>query len=358
LFHHFGTAGRGQVTTSVWSNTVSKIATSNDIAEIDKAFTLTFTFADNSKPIGCGIKIDWGDGKTDRLRFGDGQQVLPPYTIEHTYKTAGQFKLQINGDLISRGLKTVFGCEVKKEGTLTVYDPIEVARLAQEKSEADKRRREQAEAQQLANQALLAKASIKSCDQFVEVFKQRYEFAYDWPNLNCVVSSENESAFKIVANNPRRSGIDAYNRFYYQPKTETVFHEGARYNKTLRVANFIDVQKATDMNAGGDIELKNLPPSQQQQVCSKINNAASSIILEHEFRITAGFEVAEIAKAGNWEFTIMKTDKSCAIKFDVAGTYQGTSHRKSVTCGIGSVSKRGDNYQVISVDVSAGNRCR
>ena len=381
-----------------WANTVTKIAASSDNAEIDKVFTLTFTFADNSKPIACGMKIDWGDGKTDRLRFGDGQQVLPPYTIEHTYTSAGQYKLQINGDLISRGLKTVFGCDVKREGALTVFDPIEVARQAQEKAALEKTKLEQLQAQQIANQArlakeseerakreadnqvrlakdaeerakreadliskmktLLAKASIKSCDQFIDAFKQRYQFAYDWPVLNCVISNENDGAFKIVAHNPSRSGNFAYNRFYYQPQTETVLQEAASYSATLRAANFIDVKKATDMNAEGEIELRNLPFNQQQQVCSKINNAATNVIIDHDFRIAAGYEVAEIAKAGNWEFNIIKTEKNCAIRFDVAGTFQGNSHRKSVTCGIGKVIKRGNNFQVLTVDVYSGNRCR
>lgn len=368
------------VSCSSWANPVAKITTSTEPAEIDKPFVLSFTFADNSKPVACGMKIDWGDGKVERLRFGEGQQVLPPYVIEHSYTSTGQFKIQINGDLISRGLKTVLGCDVKKEGVLTVVDPKEVERLAQEKVALERTRREQAEAQQIVNQArlakeaeerakreadflasmktLLAKASIKSCDQFIEVFKQRYQFAYDWPVLNCAVSNENEAAFKITAHNPKRNGVYAYSHFYYQPKTETVLHEGARSNTTLRVSNFVDIQKATDMNAGGEIELRNLPPSQQQQVCNKINNATQMIILDHDFRITAGYQVAEIAKAGNWEFNIIKTEKSCAIRFDVSGIYEGSSYRKSVTCGIGTVVKRNENFQVTGLDVNVGNRCR
>lgn len=383
------------------ANTVARITASSERPEISKPFTLSLEFSREQGQVACGLVIDWGDGSIERFRVGEGLQVQPPYKLQHTYTAVGQFKLQVYGEAIIRGLRSVVACDVRREGTVTVIDPIEEARRAEERAraESESKAKAEAEAQARATQAevearlrkereeaqrleaaaraakqaeerakreaeilanmknLLAKASVKSCDQFLDVFKQRYEFAYDWPILSCSLTSENDAAFKITAHNPRRSGINAYNYFYYQPKTETVFQEAARGTSTLRVSSFVDVNKATDMNASGEIELKNIPPTQQAQVCSRIKSVSTDIVMQHDFRIAAGYEVAEIAKNGGWDFDVIKTNQGCVLRFSVAGAYRGSSYQKTLTCAIGSFRRRADGFFMItSIDVMG--RCR
>lgn len=91
---------------------------------------------------------------------------------------------------------------------------------------------------------LPAKASIKSCEQFLKVFSSRYKYAYDWPENSCEETSENDAAFVITGRNPTRQYPYNVSQYWYQPKTETVLY--TRPNKTgetLRVSDFLDASK-------------------------------------------------------------------------------------------------------------------
>ena len=382
----------------VKAGVVSKIEISENQIEKDKEIAITLQFANSSSAIACGIQVDWGDGKVERFRVGEGQQVPPPYKLNHAYSTPNTYKIRINGELLIRGLRSLAPCEVKREGTITVVDPIELAkqnelkaaaeseRLAKSQAEAQERQirqaqlaiqaeeqrklqearqaqlaaqaEEQRRKQQSEIEASLRKASIKSCEQFIDAFKSRYRFAYDWPDLKCTFANEKEAAFVIAAYNQSRAqyGPSAYSKFYYQPKTETVLGISGRGSETIyNVKNFIDVSKASDMNASGEIALDNIPPEQIKIVCDKIDTVATNIVNQHEFRIGAGFEAAEVAKAGNWNFNIVSAPRNCSIRFSISGNYQGNSIRKTVSCKVGQVIKQtGDKYMATSVAFSGG----
>lgn len=364
----------------VKAGVISKIEISENQIEKDKEFSMTLHFAESAIPIACGLQIDWGDGKVERLRVGEGQQLPPPYKISHTYSIPNTYKLRISGEFLSRGLRSVLACEVKREGNLTVIDPVEVAKQNELKAIAESERiaKAQAEAQQrqirqaqMAAQAeeqrklkqseieiIIKKASIKTCEQFVDAFKSRYRYAYDWPDLKCNFAADNDAVFVIDAYNQSRAqyGASAYSKFYYQPKTETVLGVSGRGNQTIyNVRNFIDASKATDMNATGEIELDNLPQEQRKTVCDKIETVATNIVNQHEFRIAAGFEVAEVAKAGNWDFEIISRPQSCLVRFSVAGSFKGSSLRKNISCKVGKVIKKADGkFMATAVDFSGG----
>lgn len=387
------------------ANTVSNITPSAQTAEPNKPFSLTFTFAGNQASVGCGLVIDWGDGKIEKFRVGEGQQLLPPYTVEHTYTAPGDYKVKISGELIARGLRTVGPCDVKREGTVAVIDPIEAAKQAEAKAAAERERRERQEAEaqarkeraeaqraeaaaraakeaeertkreaeqaarmaeqkkahQAAMSTALSKSSIKTCEQFVDAFKSRYRYAYDWPELKCSTADDNDAAFLIQAYNPARAryGASAYSKFYYQPKSETVLGISGSGGRTIyNVKNFIDASKATDMNASGEIDWENLPPEQQKLVCNKLTSVGNNIVNQHEFRIAAGYEVAEVAKAGNWDFDVINTPQMCRLRFTVQGMYQGNSVRRTVSCGIGRILKKNDgSYMATAIEFSGGG-CR
>jgi uncharacterized protein YaiL (DUF2058 family) len=135
------------------ANTISKITASTQAAEPNKPFSLTFTFAGNPASVGCGLAIDWGDGKVEKFRVGEGQQLSPPYTVEHTYASPGEYKLRISGEAMARGLRSVLGCDVKREGTIAVIDPVEAAKQAEAKAAAE---RERLAKQEIENQRMAA----------------------------------------------------------------------------------------------------------------------------------------------------------------------------------------------------------
>jgi hypothetical protein len=307
--------------------------------------------------------------------------------------------VRINGEFLSRGLRSVLACEVKREGSITVVDPVEVAkqnelkaaaeserqaksqaeeqerqiRQAQLALEAEERRKvQQARQMQLAIQAeeqrklkqaeieiSLKKASIKSCEKFVDAFKSRYLYAYDWPNLKCTFASDKEAAFVIDASNPSRSGQSASRKFYYQPKTETVLSIGGGWGGDIvyNIKYFHDISKATDMNASGDIFLNNIPPEQIKLVCDKINAADAGVIIQHEFTIRAGYEAAEVAKNGNWNFSIQSRPRNCAINFNISGNFKGSSINKTVSCKVGTVVKKTDGKYMVKYVAFSGGAC-
>lgn len=210
----------------------------------------------------------------------------------------------------------------------------------------------------LKMKGLLAKASIKSCDQFLSAFRQRYENANFWANSTCEITTDNEAAFVITSLNPNANANPQYliKKFYYQPSTETVLTIHGPDKAKLRVANFLDVKIVTDMNSADEFNFRYIPPKQQSTVCSGIKSVSQMIIQQHDFRIAAGYEVAEIAKSGNWDFSVVKTGQSCMLKFNVQGQFNGNTYRKTVTCSIGDVIKRPDGYFVKFIDTVG--RCR
>jgi hypothetical protein len=132
---------------SAKAGVVSKLEVNENQLEVNKELILTLKFADSPSAIACGLSIDWGDGKIERFRVGEGQQIPPPYKINHLYSLPNKYKVRINGELLVRGLRSVPACDVKQEGTITVYDPVEMAKRAQEKAEAEKEQRARNEAE-------------------------------------------------------------------------------------------------------------------------------------------------------------------------------------------------------------------
>jgi len=200
--------------------------------------------------------------------------------------------------------------------------------------------------------AMLKKATYKTCEQFTLAFSKKYEYAYDWPNISCEFTSDNNAALVIKGYNPARNAPHSHAQWFYQPSSETVLYRaGSGRTSVLRANNFIDASLATDMNATGDIFLKNLPPNQQAQVCSRIKSVSNYVVDQHDFRIAAGYQVSEIAKQGNWDFKVIKSGSTCSLRINVDGSFQGTSYKKSLVCNVGQIVKQGDGFTVKYLEV-------
>ena len=167
----------------------------------------------------------------------------------------------------------------------------------------------------------------------------------------CQPGTDGESALVLRVSNPARRGGSAVATLSYQPQNETVVYQGGSGSATvLRASNFVDVKEPVDMNAPGEIKFKYLPLAQKKLVCQKITGVNKQLVREHTFRISAGFEAAEIAANGNWDWEIVESAQGCDLRIDVAGVYNGNSHRKTVRCPVGTIVKRSDsNYSVVNM---------
>ena len=67
----------------------------------------------------CGIEVFWGDGSSEKFRV-EKDAYKTGFTLEHQYDTAQDYKIEINGKVIFRGLKTVVNCPGNFEGTIAL----------------------------------------------------------------------------------------------------------------------------------------------------------------------------------------------------------------------------------------------
>ena len=117
--------------------TLSSASTSPDKPVIDQEFNMTLKFDVPNESIRCGLKVDWGDGEVSKFKVGIDQDLKPPFQLTHVYKKTGKVNISVSGATIFRGLNTVGSCDGSLQGVLTVIDPVEQERLAQEKAAAD-----------------------------------------------------------------------------------------------------------------------------------------------------------------------------------------------------------------------------
>ena len=360
---------------NAYSNSTAKIEPSMVNPEIGKPYVLNFTFADTG--VGCGMAIDWGDGKIDRLRFGEEYQIKPPYSVQHTYNSEGQFTIKINGELLIRGLRSVLPCDVKNERIVKVLDPVLVLRQAEEKAIADAQLKERLEAARIINEARLkaeaderarldalnqanlrerlSRASVKSCAEFMQLFNDKYKDKGRWPSLQCNTTNSHDAVFVITGINPNFSPMHRSAQYFYQPNTETVLEiTSAGVRTVYRASNFINVNESTDMNSAGRILMENLPVNQQREVCNNIKQARDFVRRGLDFRSAVSNPIYELGEQGNWNFEIIRFSDVCRIKIDISGQFRGTSHSKSTICEVNEV-ERGDGKSFIAVSTK---KCR
>ena len=67
----------------------------------------------------CGIEVFWGDGSSEKFRV-EKDAYKTGFTLEHQYDTPQDYKIEINGKVIFRGLKTVVNCPGNFEGTIAL----------------------------------------------------------------------------------------------------------------------------------------------------------------------------------------------------------------------------------------------
>ncbi len=97
----------------------------------------------------CGLSIRWGDGQEQTIRIGDDQFKTSPAIVPHTYTRAGNFRVDVEGRPMVRGLRSAAGCDGRPAPLdVTVVDKqaqAEAQRQQAEQARLEAERRQQAE---------------------------------------------------------------------------------------------------------------------------------------------------------------------------------------------------------------------
>jgi hypothetical protein len=73
----------------------------------------------NATGAACGAEIELGDGRTEKKRLDAGET----WKIAHAYTSDGEFTVSVKGALISRGLRSVSGCDFKASANVDTRPP-------------------------------------------------------------------------------------------------------------------------------------------------------------------------------------------------------------------------------------------
>ena len=95
---------------------------------INQGVSISIDFTSEKKPW-CGLRVDWGNGKSQPVRVGhDGDEGAPtsPIKLSNTYNTPGKYNISVKGELLVRGLTgTALPCETKANSAeVVVIDPV------------------------------------------------------------------------------------------------------------------------------------------------------------------------------------------------------------------------------------------
>jgi hypothetical protein len=87
----------------------------------------------------CGLSVDWGDGdKPQRIRISDEEKNFFTTQLTKSFASPGTFAISLKGEFLTRGLKSVSGCEVPPERAqllVKVTDPVSEAKLRETEAE-------------------------------------------------------------------------------------------------------------------------------------------------------------------------------------------------------------------------------
>lgn len=125
----------------------------------------------------CGLQVRWGDGNERSLRIGDDQFKTSPAIVPHTYTQAGNFRIEVEGRPMIRGLKSAMACDGRPAPfNVVVVDKQALAAAAAQaqRQEAERRLRDQqAEAERM--KAELARQQAEQTR--LETERRQREFA-------------------------------------------------------------------------------------------------------------------------------------------------------------------------------------
>ncbi len=136
---------------SAWSQNIKSIEfRTGKQLEMGAISELAITFDQgNSSAVWCGLSVRWGDGQEQTKRIGDDQYKNIPAIVPHNYPRAGNFRVDVEGRPMVRGLRSAAGCDGRPAPLdVSVIDKqaqAEAQRQQAEQARLEAERRQQAE---------------------------------------------------------------------------------------------------------------------------------------------------------------------------------------------------------------------
>lgn len=137
--------------TSAWAQNIKSIEfRTGKQLDMGAISELAIAFDQGSgSAVWCGLSVRWGDGQEQTIRIGDDQFKNSPAIVPHTYTRAGQFRVDVEGRPMVRGLRSAAACDGRPAPLdVTVVDKqaqIEAQRQQAEQARLEAERRQQAE---------------------------------------------------------------------------------------------------------------------------------------------------------------------------------------------------------------------
>jgi len=112
---------------SAFAQTMKSISVESGDNLVNQNINISIDFTSEKKPW-CGLRVDWGNGKSQPVRVGhDGEEGAPssPIKLSNVYNAPGKYNISVKGELLIRGLTgTATPCEVKAAPSeVLVIDP-------------------------------------------------------------------------------------------------------------------------------------------------------------------------------------------------------------------------------------------
>jgi hypothetical protein len=218
------------------ANKVEKVDLTPKSPDMNTELQVKMIFAVPDDKVSCGITVDWGDGEKQKLRVGNGQQVLPPFSLAHTYSTAGSKNISIKGESVFRGLSSVGPCEVNVTGAIVVQDPVAKAeaerKLQLEKAEAERKAQLEAERKEF----LASPAGKKE----LEAAKKNFAKLIDKP----LAYSCTDKSGEILTISQKNSEVTRLTRLSFEspPKVNQIIESGFTSTETISLTNDSNVK--------------------------------------------------------------------------------------------------------------------
>jgi hypothetical protein len=120
------------------AQTITSAKLQRDRVDIGSLATIVIDFRSDGVS-SCGLSVDWGDGdKPQRIRVSDEEKNFFTTQVTKSFTSTGTFSISLKSEFLSRGLKSVVGCEVPPDRarlSVTVTDPVAEAKLREIEAE-------------------------------------------------------------------------------------------------------------------------------------------------------------------------------------------------------------------------------
>ncbi len=142
----------------VGAQTLQSVTVSKGVVNINEDFDLTVNLAQiGDQPIWCGLRVVYGDGRTQDIRVGNDPHRTLPLKLSHRYAGSGVFTVKVSGVYLSRGLKSAVPCSGADQSVaVRVKDPAvdEAARRLEDMAQREQleRQRQVQERERLARE--------------------------------------------------------------------------------------------------------------------------------------------------------------------------------------------------------------